>query len=170
MVYVLNRSVMLSENLKAVISLSFSLQDIQKDSCESNHNITCKVGYPFLKPAEEVKKSPCMQVLLAPCCCKGRTVHITSEVLFSCVHPKNSLCMFSKLFLMSTTQRQVANHQIFSTWAVRCGRWGCNKCILPSVMLSECRWHTSGPPGQKCLSGGFPHPGAHRFSYFVYKM
>uniref|UniRef100_A0A8C5X8I3 Integrin subunit alpha 1 n=1 Tax=Malurus cyaneus samueli TaxID=2593467 RepID=A0A8C5X8I3_9PASS len=28
--------------------------DIQKDSCESNHNITCKVGYPFLKPAEEI--------------------------------------------------------------------------------------------------------------------
>uniref|UniRef100_A0A8B9G3C4 Integrin subunit alpha 1 n=1 Tax=Amazona collaria TaxID=241587 RepID=A0A8B9G3C4_9PSIT len=31
------------------------IEDIQKDSCESNHNITCKVGYPFLKTAEEVK-------------------------------------------------------------------------------------------------------------------
>ncbi|NXD30696.1 ITA1 protein, partial [Spelaeornis formosus] len=30
------------------------IEDIQKDSCESNHNITCKVGYPFLKPAEEI--------------------------------------------------------------------------------------------------------------------
>lgn len=41
-----------------MLSLSFFLQDIQKDSCESNHNITCKVGYPFLKPAEEVKSLP----------------------------------------------------------------------------------------------------------------
>uniref|UniRef100_A0A8C8EDN6 Integrin subunit alpha 1 n=1 Tax=Otus sunia TaxID=257818 RepID=A0A8C8EDN6_9STRI len=30
------------------------IEDIQKDSCESNHNITCKVGYPFLKSAEEI--------------------------------------------------------------------------------------------------------------------
>uniref|UniRef100_A0A8C6NED5 Uncharacterized protein n=1 Tax=Melopsittacus undulatus TaxID=13146 RepID=A0A8C6NED5_MELUD len=30
------------------------IEDIQKDSCESNHNITCKVGYPFLKTAEEI--------------------------------------------------------------------------------------------------------------------
>ncbi|OXB80171.1 UNVERIFIED_CONTAM: hypothetical protein H355_011629, partial [Colinus virginianus] len=30
------------------------IEDIQKDSCESNHNITCKVGYPFLKPEEEI--------------------------------------------------------------------------------------------------------------------
>ncbi|NXL64995.1 ITA1 protein, partial [Chordeiles acutipennis] len=30
------------------------IEDIQKDSCESNLNITCKVGYPFLKPAEEI--------------------------------------------------------------------------------------------------------------------
>ncbi|XP_010006921.1 PREDICTED: integrin alpha-1 [Chaetura pelagica] len=30
------------------------IEDIQKDSCESNRNITCKVGYPFLKPAEEI--------------------------------------------------------------------------------------------------------------------
>ncbi|RMB95394.1 hypothetical protein DUI87_28115 [Hirundo rustica rustica] len=30
------------------------IEDIQKDSCESNHNITCKVGYPFLKPSEEI--------------------------------------------------------------------------------------------------------------------
>ncbi|XP_060151746.1 integrin alpha-1 isoform X3 [Globicephala melas] len=27
---------------------------IQKDSCESNHNITCKVGYPFLRRGEMV--------------------------------------------------------------------------------------------------------------------
>uniref|UniRef100_A0A7N4P7Y3 Integrin alpha-1 n=1 Tax=Sarcophilus harrisii TaxID=9305 RepID=A0A7N4P7Y3_SARHA len=27
---------------------------IQKDSCESNQNITCKVGYPFLKRGEEI--------------------------------------------------------------------------------------------------------------------
>uniref|UniRef100_A0AC11AXD0 Integrin subunit alpha 1 n=1 Tax=Ovis aries TaxID=9940 RepID=A0AC11AXD0_SHEEP len=27
---------------------------IQKDSCESNHNITCKVGYPFLRKGEMV--------------------------------------------------------------------------------------------------------------------
>uniref|UniRef100_A0A8C8R938 Integrin alpha-1 n=1 Tax=Pelusios castaneus TaxID=367368 RepID=A0A8C8R938_9SAUR len=30
------------------------IEDIQKDSCESNQNITCKVGYPFLKSGEEV--------------------------------------------------------------------------------------------------------------------
>uniref|UniRef100_A0A672TTZ5 Integrin subunit alpha 1 n=1 Tax=Strigops habroptila TaxID=2489341 RepID=A0A672TTZ5_STRHB len=30
------------------------IEDIQKDSCESNHNITCKVGYPFLKTSEEI--------------------------------------------------------------------------------------------------------------------
>uniref|UniRef100_A0A8D0GI95 Integrin alpha-1 n=1 Tax=Sphenodon punctatus TaxID=8508 RepID=A0A8D0GI95_SPHPU len=30
------------------------IEDIQKDSCESNHNITCKVGYPFLKNGEEI--------------------------------------------------------------------------------------------------------------------
>ncbi|XP_034630310.1 integrin alpha-1 isoform X1 [Trachemys scripta elegans] len=30
------------------------IEDIQKDSCESNHNITCKVGYPFLKSGEEI--------------------------------------------------------------------------------------------------------------------
>lgn len=50
--------------LKAKLSLSFSLQDIQKDSCESNHNITCKVGYPFLKPAEEVKSLPACKFFL----------------------------------------------------------------------------------------------------------
>ncbi|CAM4555353.1 integrin alpha-1 isoform X1 [Lepidochelys kempii] len=30
------------------------IEGIQKDSCESNHNITCKVGYPFLKSGEEI--------------------------------------------------------------------------------------------------------------------
>nr|XP_006139588.1 integrin alpha-1 isoform X1 [Pelodiscus sinensis] len=30
------------------------IEDIQKDSCESNHNITCKVGYPFLKSGDEI--------------------------------------------------------------------------------------------------------------------
>uniref|UniRef100_A0A8C8VE95 Integrin alpha-1 n=1 Tax=Pelusios castaneus TaxID=367368 RepID=A0A8C8VE95_9SAUR len=30
------------------------IEDIQKDSCESNQNITCKVGYPFLKSGEEI--------------------------------------------------------------------------------------------------------------------
>ncbi|EMP42389.1 Integrin alpha-1 [Chelonia mydas] len=33
---------------------SKSYKGIQKDSCESNHNITCKVGYPFLKSGEEI--------------------------------------------------------------------------------------------------------------------
>ncbi|XP_023380900.1 integrin alpha-1 [Pteropus vampyrus] len=34
-------------------NLIFSgIEAIQKDSCESNHNITCKVGYPFLKRGE----------------------------------------------------------------------------------------------------------------------
>ncbi|ELK12176.1 Integrin alpha-1 [Pteropus alecto] len=36
-------------------NLIFSgIEAIQKDSCESNHNITCKVGYPFLKRGEMV--------------------------------------------------------------------------------------------------------------------
>ncbi|XP_019351444.2 integrin alpha-1 isoform X2 [Alligator mississippiensis] len=30
------------------------IEGIQKDSCESNHNITCRVGYPFLKSEEEI--------------------------------------------------------------------------------------------------------------------
>ncbi|XP_044876469.1 integrin alpha-1 [Mauremys mutica] len=30
------------------------IEGIQKDSCESKHNITCKVGYPFLKSGEEI--------------------------------------------------------------------------------------------------------------------
>ncbi|KAG6940911.1 integrin subunit alpha 1 [Chelydra serpentina] len=30
------------------------IEGIQKDSCESSHNITCKVGYPFLKSGEEI--------------------------------------------------------------------------------------------------------------------
>uniref|UniRef100_G3WBW0 Integrin subunit alpha 1 n=1 Tax=Sarcophilus harrisii TaxID=9305 RepID=G3WBW0_SARHA len=30
------------------------IEGIQKDSCESNQNITCKVGYPFLKRGEEI--------------------------------------------------------------------------------------------------------------------
>ncbi|XP_066096782.1 integrin alpha-1 [Saccopteryx bilineata] len=30
------------------------IEAIQKDSCESNHNITCKVGYPFLRRGEMV--------------------------------------------------------------------------------------------------------------------
>ncbi|XP_054842509.1 integrin alpha-1 [Eublepharis macularius] len=29
-------------------------EKIQKDSCELGHNITCKVGYPFLTPGEEI--------------------------------------------------------------------------------------------------------------------
>ncbi|XP_074851686.1 integrin alpha-1 [Carettochelys insculpta] len=33
------------------------IEGIQKDSCESNHNITCKVGYPFLKSGEEISFS-----------------------------------------------------------------------------------------------------------------
>ncbi|XP_010642317.1 integrin alpha-1 isoform X1 [Fukomys damarensis] len=36
-------------------NLIFSgIEGIQKDSCESNHNITCKVGYPFLRRGEMV--------------------------------------------------------------------------------------------------------------------
>nr|KAF6489725.1 integrin subunit alpha 1 [Molossus molossus] len=36
-------------------NLIFSgIEAIQKDSCESNHNITCKVGYPFLRSGEMV--------------------------------------------------------------------------------------------------------------------
>uniref|UniRef100_A0A2K5DMH3 Integrin alpha-1 n=1 Tax=Aotus nancymaae TaxID=37293 RepID=A0A2K5DMH3_AOTNA len=36
-------------------NLVFSgIEAIQKDSCESNHNITCKVGYPFLRRGEMV--------------------------------------------------------------------------------------------------------------------
>ncbi|KAF5912088.1 hypothetical protein HPG69_003362, partial [Diceros bicornis minor] len=36
-------------------NLIFSgIEAIQKDSCESNHNITCKVGYPFLRRGEGV--------------------------------------------------------------------------------------------------------------------
>ncbi|XP_033277047.2 integrin alpha-1 isoform X1 [Orcinus orca] len=36
-------------------NLIFSgIEAIQKDSCESNHNITCKVGYPFLRRGEMV--------------------------------------------------------------------------------------------------------------------
>ncbi|NP_001296395.1 integrin alpha-1 precursor [Equus caballus] len=36
-------------------NLIFSgIEAIQKDSCDSNHNITCKVGYPFLRTGEEV--------------------------------------------------------------------------------------------------------------------
>ncbi|KAG8519795.1 Integrin alpha-1, partial [Galemys pyrenaicus] len=36
-------------------NLIFSgIEDIQKDSCESNHNITCKVGYPFLRRGDVV--------------------------------------------------------------------------------------------------------------------
>lgn len=36
-------------------NLIFSgIEAIQKDSCESNHNITCKVGYPFLRKGEVV--------------------------------------------------------------------------------------------------------------------
>nr|XP_020735996.1 integrin alpha-1 [Odocoileus virginianus texanus] len=36
-------------------NLIFSgIEAIQKDSCESNHNITCKVGYPFLRKGEMV--------------------------------------------------------------------------------------------------------------------
>ncbi|XP_058164820.1 integrin alpha-1 [Dasypus novemcinctus] len=36
-------------------NLIFSgVEAIQKDSCESNHNITCKVGYPFLRRGEVV--------------------------------------------------------------------------------------------------------------------
>ncbi|XP_075397137.1 integrin alpha-1 isoform X2 [Tenrec ecaudatus] len=36
-------------------NLIFSgIEGIQKDSCESNRNITCKVGYPFLRRGEEV--------------------------------------------------------------------------------------------------------------------
>ncbi|KAF3828490.1 hypothetical protein GH733_001903, partial [Mirounga leonina] len=35
-------------------NLIFSgIEAIQKDSCESNHNLTCKVGYPFLRRGEE---------------------------------------------------------------------------------------------------------------------
>ncbi|XP_029433500.1 integrin alpha-1 isoform X2 [Rhinatrema bivittatum] len=33
------------------------IEDRQKDSCESNHNITCKVGYPFLKSKDEISFS-----------------------------------------------------------------------------------------------------------------
>lgn len=36
-------------------NLVFSgIEAIQKDSCESNHNVTCKVGYPFLRRGEMV--------------------------------------------------------------------------------------------------------------------
>lgn len=36
-------------------NLIFSgIEAIQKDSCESNHNLTCKVGYPFLRRGEMV--------------------------------------------------------------------------------------------------------------------
>ncbi|ELW65712.1 Integrin alpha-1 [Tupaia chinensis] len=36
-------------------NLIFSgIEAIQKDSCESNHNITCRVGYPFLRRGEMV--------------------------------------------------------------------------------------------------------------------
>ncbi|KAM4875334.1 integrin alpha-1 [Thomomys bottae] len=36
-------------------NLIFSgIEGIQKDSCESNHNLTCKVGYPFLRTGEMV--------------------------------------------------------------------------------------------------------------------
>ncbi|CAK6444101.1 unnamed protein product [Pipistrellus nathusii] len=36
-------------------NLVFSgIEAIQKDSCESNHNLTCKVGYPFLRRGEMV--------------------------------------------------------------------------------------------------------------------
>ncbi|XP_032327848.1 integrin alpha-1 isoform X1 [Camelus ferus] len=36
-------------------NLIFSgIEAIQKDSCESNHNVTCKVGYPFLRRGEMV--------------------------------------------------------------------------------------------------------------------
>uniref|UniRef100_A0A8C2R0A4 Integrin alpha-1 n=1 Tax=Capra hircus TaxID=9925 RepID=A0A8C2R0A4_CAPHI len=38
-------------------NLIFSgIEAIQKDSCESNHNITCKVGYPFLRKGEMVSR------------------------------------------------------------------------------------------------------------------
>ncbi|EHB11692.1 Integrin alpha-1 [Heterocephalus glaber] len=38
-------------------NLIFSgIEGIQKDSCESNHNITCKVGYPFLRRGEMVSR------------------------------------------------------------------------------------------------------------------
>ncbi|XP_045695865.1 integrin alpha-1 [Phyllostomus hastatus] len=36
-------------------NLIFSgIEAIQKDSCESNHNVTCKVGYPFLRRGQMV--------------------------------------------------------------------------------------------------------------------
>ncbi|XP_043933260.1 integrin alpha-1 [Protopterus annectens] len=46
-------------NTRIVINYSGNLiyaaiQDIQKDQCESNHNITCKIGYPFLSHNEKV--------------------------------------------------------------------------------------------------------------------
>ncbi|XP_020852481.1 integrin alpha-1 isoform X2 [Phascolarctos cinereus] len=46
-------------NTRAIVQASpnviFSgIEGIQKDSCESNQNITCKVGYPFLKRGEEI--------------------------------------------------------------------------------------------------------------------
>lgn len=110
-----------------------------------------------------------MQVFLAPCCSKGGAVPVISEILFSCVHPKNCPCMFPKLSLMSAAQSQMGNHQMFSTWAVSLGMWGSSRCILPSLTLKDGKWHRSGTPGQKCLSPGFPQPGAYKFSYFVKK-
>ncbi|XP_068951398.1 integrin alpha-1 isoform X2 [Petaurus breviceps papuanus] len=46
-------------NTRAIVQASpnviFSgIEGIQKDSCESSQNITCKVGYPFLKREEEI--------------------------------------------------------------------------------------------------------------------
>ncbi|XP_060047904.1 integrin alpha-1 [Erinaceus europaeus] len=46
-------------NTRTIVNYSSNLifsgiEGIQKDSCESNHNITCKVGYPFLKTGEMI--------------------------------------------------------------------------------------------------------------------
>ncbi|XP_028931459.1 integrin alpha-1 [Ornithorhynchus anatinus] len=46
-------------NTRAIVHHSSNLiysgiESKQKDICEANHNITCKVGYPFLKKGEEI--------------------------------------------------------------------------------------------------------------------
>ncbi|XP_006889661.1 PREDICTED: integrin alpha-1 [Elephantulus edwardii] len=58
-------------------NLIFSgIEGIQKDSCESNRNITCKVGYPFLKRGEEVTFKILFQFNTS-CLMENVTVHLS---------------------------------------------------------------------------------------------
>lgn len=162
-VHVFSRSVMLSQNLKGIYTRPcfhwfFSLQDIQKDSCESNHNITCKVGYPFLKPAEEVNDPPACKLSL-PCVVLKAGQSVSPLKFFSLVFiPK--LCMHVSQTILGIN----CTGPDGKLGPVRCGMWGCNGCILPSLTQSEGKWHTNDSPGQKCLSWGFPQPEA----YFIW--